>query len=201
MLPIALGFVAALGLSGLLLSQLMPRSSTPAPQSTATPSTEATTPQIAPPAQIPLPTLVCDEPPTQQPTGKPIVDSQGNQFYLPGTKVGKGTVIFKNGFRYDGDFQNNKRQGCGRLTYPSSDKTYQKYVGQFQNDLPNGLGTIFFANGGQYVGQVKTMQDGRMACQGEGVLVLTNGERIGGTWDQSKHQESQGKYACYELPP
>ena len=204
LMPVILGFLAAIGLSGIVLGQLLSKPSAPPPSLQPIPS------QVSIPDPASLPVMVCNELPLREISGKPALQQPSYKYYgtlKNGQFIGQGTLIFS-GFRYDGDFQNGKKQGCGRFTYPPHDPLYREYIGQFQDDFPDGIGTLVFSNGTKYVGQVKTEDTTQgktkvkqLYCQGEGVLVLTSGEQISGTWEKGKHQESQGKYACDVLPP
>lgn len=58
-----------------------------------------------------------------------------------GVKHGKGTLIFK----YHDDIHQTLRDEIIALTQ-------KKYIGEFQNDLPNGYGTMIYENGLKFVG-------------------------------------------------
>jgi len=197
LLPVALGFLVAIGLSGAILWQLLPKSST------SPPSQGSALPQNSVPDSAALPAMVCDEVPLREVSGEPALQQTGFKYYGTlenGQFAGEGTVIYDSNFRYDGEFQNSKKQGCGRFTYPPNDPLYREYIGQFQNDFPNGIGKLVFVNGAEYIGQIKT-EGSNLYCQGEGVMILNDGNRIEGTWEKNKHEQSQGKYACNTLPP
>ena len=50
---------------------------------------------------------------------------------------GKGFLDFEE-VKYEGEFQGNKKHGCGTIVYPNS----SKYTGEWQNDLYHGMGTL-----------------------------------------------------------
>ena len=106
-----------------------------------------------------------------------FIDKDGN--YIKGTisngEINKGELLFKNKFKYIGDFNNNIpnnkgiiynfsekyiyegdfvdgiMEGNGIIKYP--DGTW--YEGQFKNDKYEGKGKIMFKNGGSYEGDFK----------------------------------------------
>eukprot|EP01114_Cavostelium_apophysatum_P009122 TRINITY_DN22196_c0_g1_i1.p1 TRINITY_DN22196_c0_g1~~TRINITY_DN22196_c0_g1_i1.p1 ORF type:complete len:149 (-),score=20.11 TRINITY_DN22196_c0_g1_i1:200-646(-) len=55
-------------------------------------------------------------------------------------KSGPGRKTYKNGI-YEGDFQNGKREGYGKMTYKSNNV----YIGEWSKDAPNGKGRYWFA--------------------------------------------------------
>ncbi len=62
---------------------------------------------------------------------------------------GRGTYKYKNGQVYVGTWLNDKRHGQGTYTFPNG----EKYVGEFKDGDYHGLGTITMADGGIYIGQ------------------------------------------------
>ncbi|BAY67092.1 TPR repeat-containing protein (plasmid) [Calothrix brevissima NIES-22] len=136
--------------------------------------------------------LPCDNeqqlfsPPT--PTGKPDWQTSIYIYYgqiNPITKEanGRGLIIFKNvGFQYYGDFKNNKRHGCGRLTYPK-ESNIQYYLGQFKDDYYQGLGRLKWKNQNEYRGNFVQNR-----CKGQGVYVFADKTKPkqSGIWDENK---------------
>jgi len=60
-----------------------------------------------------------------------------------------------------------------------------KYVGEFQNTLPNGQGTMIYWDNSKYVGEWK---DGKP--HGQGTYDLTNGQRHEGEWKNGNFVKS-----------
>lgn len=109
---------------------------------------------------------------------------------------GTGIYQFESGARYEGTFQNGKRQGQGKLTL-SNGLTYlgqfvrdyrqgegcqtsqdgSVYTGQFFRDRYHGQGTMQFADGAVYRGE---WQSGKMHGQGE--LTRPAGDRFIGAF-------------------
>mmetsp|Transcript_5978 Transcript_5978/g.11299 ORF Transcript_5978/g.11299 Transcript_5978/m.11299 type:complete len:441 (+) Transcript_5978:190-1512(+) len=83
---------------------------------------------------------------------------------------GFGTMEYYNGFLYDGEWRNGKREGkvC-ILKYPSNGDTLQ-YEGSFKGDKFNGHGVITMRNGNRFEG---TFSDGKL--EGNGKHTLKNG--------------------------
>lgn len=135
----------------------------------------------------PMP-LVCDEPPLPPlPSGEPDYEYADGAIYYgsldPGNLPadGRGTMVFPEGHRYDGEFQNGKRNGCGTLTLENG----RKYVGQFEDDQFDGVGEWILESGDRYVGE---FQDNR--CDGKGTFIFANGETVAGTWQDGKLEGS-----------
>ena len=63
-----------------------------------------------------------------------------------------GTMIWKDGMTYYGQFKADLFQGYGVLTYPNSSKLIQ-YVGTFENGDFSGHGELTFKNMEKYTGQ------------------------------------------------
>jgi serine/threonine protein kinase len=94
---------------------------------------------------------------------------------------GKGVMVFKNGSRYDGEFKNDKRNGCGIYSYPPNISSYDYYVGQFVNDRFDGIGKIRWKDGSEYTG---TFKEGR--CEGQGTFKFANGSSKAGVWEKGE---------------
>ncbi|WP_298919696.1 protein kinase [uncultured Nostoc sp.] len=102
------------------------------------------------------------------------IDKNNNLF-------GKGVMIFKNGSRYDGEFNKSKRNGCGIFLYPPSSSFYKDYIGQFVNDKFEGLGKIRWKDGNEYRGNFKAG-----TCEGQGIFQFLNGSFKSGIWQNGK---------------
>ena len=71
------------------------------------------------------------------------------------TKINK---IYSNGNKYEGDWENGKKQGIGIYKYASGDI----YEGEFMNDLKEGRGIYKYASGGIYEGEfMNNVKEGR----------------------------------------
>ena len=79
-----------------------------------------------------------------------------------GKPHGEGTLKFKSGDKYSGEWKDGIRNGEGTYTWTDGDK----YVGEFRNGKRNGEGTMTHTNGNQYVGEWK---DGKK--NGEGIMI------------------------------
>ena len=64
---------------------------------------------------------------------------------------GYGIHIWKNGDRYEGEWQNSLKHGKGNDIFASGDT----YLGQYYKGKPFGNGTYTWINGNQYTGQFK----------------------------------------------
>lgn len=136
---------------------------------------------VATPSVPPLP---CNEP-----SPPPLPNRPADYQYRDGTKYygkfvngipanGRGTMLFRSGNRYDGEFQGGKRNGCGTLIFANG----KRYIGQFQSDHFDGQGVWTSENGDRYIGAFKNNR-----CNGEGVLIFADGTFQNGTWQDGKH--------------
>ncbi|MFN6530832.1 protein kinase domain-containing protein [Nostoc sp. ChiSLP03a] len=119
-------------------------------------------------------------------TRKPDIKfSDGTEYYGARDKnnklFGKGVMIFKNGSRYDGEFKNNQRNGCGIFSYSPNTSFYKDYVGQFVNDKFEGLGKIRWKDGREYRGNFKAGH-----CDGQGIFQFANGSFKSGIWQKGE---------------
>ena len=60
----------------------------------------------------------------------------------------QGTLIFGNGSKYVGEFQNKKKHGEGTFTFPNG----SKYEGDWKENFKHGSGVFTFEDGTQYDG-------------------------------------------------
>ncbi|WP_375469681.1 MORN repeat-containing protein [uncultured Nostoc sp.] len=132
--------------------------------------------------------LPCSSEPTSPPstTEPDIKFLDGTEYYGSKDKnnneLGKGVMIFKNGSRYDGEFKNNQRNGCGIFFYPSRSSSYKyNYVGQFVNDKFEGLGKMRWKDGNEYRGNFKAG-----TCEGQGIFQFADGSFKSGIWQNGK---------------
>lgn len=140
--------------------------------------TNLTNPESSSPTVPEALSLPCNEPPIPELPPEPDHTFEGVQYYgewANGRPAdGRGIMVFPSGNRYDGEFQNGKRNGCGTQTYTNG----RQYVGQFVDDAFNGQGIWTLENGDRYIGM---FQDNR--CQGEGVFIFADGTLQRGIWE------------------
>lgn len=130
-----------------------------------------------------LPNLPCRElPPPALPSTKPSYEyADGTRYYgliedeRPAD--GRAIMVFSNGNRYDGEFKDGRRNGCGTYSFTNG----KRYIGQFKADQFDGLGIWLLGDGNRYVGAFK---DNR--CHGEGIFLLKDGTSKQGTWQNGE---------------
>jgi hypothetical protein len=83
--------------------------------------------------------------------------------------------------KYIGEFQKELPNGQGTMYYTDG----SKYVGEWKNGLINGQGTYDFKNGDRYVGEWK---NGNM--DGNGTLMYKNGGENSGSFTNNKPSSS-----------
>ena len=89
------------------------------------------------------------------------------------SRSGKGIEYTSNGDKYEGEFLNDKYEGCGRYYWNSG----HKYKGELKNNLMHGKGTHYWANGDYYSGY---FEKGKM--NGSGTFYWKNGDKYKGLW-------------------
>jgi serine/threonine protein kinase len=138
-----------------------------------------------------LPNLPCREPPPPPlPTVQPDLEFPNGTRYYGRLEAGrpadgKATMVFSKGNRYDGQFQNGKRNGCGTYSFTNG----KRYIGQFKADQFDGLGIWLLGNGDRYVGGFKSNR-----CDGEGIFLFKDGNFTRGTWKDGKQVD--GTLSC-----
>jgi hypothetical protein len=90
---------------------------------------------------------------------------------------GQGTLTFRSGWKYVGEFKDGLPNGQGTITWPVGDK----YVGGIKDGKGHGHGTMIWANGKKYVGGFK---DGEY--HGQGTLTFTNGRVKHAIWKNNR---------------
>lgn len=116
--------------------------------------------------------------------------------FLYGKRQGKGVYFWKDGSRYEGNFENDKMSGKGKRYYSKGNV----YEGDFLEGKKQGMGTMTFVNGDKYVGQWEyddmsgqgnytwatgDSYSGRFERDervGKGTLVLSTGEVYEAKW-------------------
>ena len=63
-------------------------------------------------------------------------------------KNGKGTFVWPDGKKYDGDWKEGERVGQGTSTWPDG----AQYTGAYKNTKKHGEGTFIWPNGAKYSG-------------------------------------------------
>ncbi|KAJ7520736.1 hypothetical protein O6H91_19G020300 [Diphasiastrum complanatum] len=100
-------------------------------------------------------------------------------YWSAGAWNGLGILFGKFGETYEGQFQDGLRHGYGRQTYWCLEtKNYHIYVGDWQNDKHEGLGTLTMVNGDTYIGSFsKNLKEGK-GC----FLFADKKSKYEGTW-------------------
>ncbi|CAF1223244.1 unnamed protein product [Rotaria sp. Silwood1] len=99
-------------------------------------------------------------------------------------KNGEGTLYYADGGKYEGEWANDLRNGYGVNSWGNGDR----YEGNWKDNKKHGEGTLFYANGGKYVGE---WEDDMRNGQGKNIWV--NGNRYEGSWTNNQ-QHGQGTF-------
>ncbi|ASC74034.1 Pentapeptide repeat containing protein [Halomicronema hongdechloris C2206] len=136
-----------------------------------------------PSGEIDVSSLPCNEPAPGPLPNRPADYEYANGVEFYGSiengapADGRGTMVYPNGDRYDGEFQGGKRNGCGTFTFDSG----RRYMGQFQDDDFQGIGIWMLEGGHYYIGQ---FQDNR--CHGWGTFLFPDGSSTSGNWQDGR---------------
>ena len=95
-----------------------------------------------------------------------------------------GTWRHESGYKYEGEWKNNKQNGQGTASFPNGDK----YIGEFEDGQFHAKGTYTFADGEQYVGEHK---DGKR--NGYGTSTYVSGNKYVGEYKNGK-RNGQGTF-------
>ena len=88
-----------------------------------------------------------------------------------------------------GNWENGSRQGAGEYKWKIEDNKYDRYYGEWENDIMHGLGTFHKANGDVFIGNwIK----GKRTSLGK--QIFNDGTYCEGYWEDDK---MQGEGACY----
>ena len=79
--------------------------------------------------------------------------------------------------KYVGEFQNEIPNGQGTMNYDNG----VKYTGQFKDGFPDGPGTAIYPNGDKYMGQWK-----KNFMDGQGTYITKDGKVQSGIWSENK---------------
>ena len=105
---------------------------------------------------------------------------------------GKGTKIWPNGDKYNGDWKNQKPHGLGTFIWVNG----TKYIGDWEFGIQNGQGTVTWTNGDKYIGGRKNGK-----ADGQGTFIFANGITQSGEWKNGNliERDSSGKaIGCVE---
>jgi serine/threonine protein kinase len=160
-------------------------------QQTSQLSSQLSSPALNQAASPAIPNLPCRElPPPVLPSTKPNYEfADGTRYYglMAGERPadGRGIMVFPSGSRYDGEFHNGQRNGCGTYSFANG----RRYIGQFKDDQFDGLGIWLLGDGNRYVGEFKVNR-----CHGEGIFLFKDGRSERGTWQDGKLKN--GNLSC-----
>jgi len=134
-----------------------------------------------------------------QPTGARLRGASYNGEWQDNKKDGYGVQVYPNGEKYEGQWGSGLRHGEGTLWVPvgRAQKLRKLYVGGWVNDKRHGKGTFFFKNGESFHGY---WDNGEM--HGDGTLRYDNGDLYVGEWHNGQ-RSGQGTLNkangdCYE---
>ena len=93
---------------------------------------------------------------------------------------GVGIYTFKTGYRYEGEFEDNKPNGQGVFTSPDG----QRYQGGFRDGKLNGIGVMNYPDGRHYEGEYKNNKR-----DGYGIMIYQDGS----LYQEGSHYEGEWK--------
>ena len=119
----------------------------------------------------------------QCPDGQKFRPLEGGYFDVNDDMQGTFIVHFADGNVFEGNHENDMRNGYGKFTWSNGDV----YEGNWKNDYQNGYGKQTWSNGAVYEGNWKNrVQDGY------GKLTWSNGDVYEGNWENG-NQHGYGK--------
>ena len=111
-----------------------------------------------------------------------------NDIYIKIFKV-KKTIILENGDKYVGEVENNLKNGKGTLFFNQNNGCVKsRYEGDWKDDIKEGKGILYWNDGTRYEGDWKN--DKR---EGKGILYGNTGEKYEGEFKDNK-AEGKGVY-------
>ncbi len=112
-------------------------------------------------------------------------------FWDNGKRNGQGTNIWADGVKYSGEWKDDVMHGTGTYTYEASSQ-YDYYKGNYVMGKLTGQGTLAYKNGKKYVGSFKNG-----LFHGEGTMYYPNGKVESGIWENDKYVgKSKDNYGC-----
>jgi len=116
-----------------------------------------------------------------QHTGARLKGASYNGEWDNNKKNGYGVQVYPNGQKYEGQWSNGLRNGEGTLWVPvgKAQKLRKQYVGGWKDDKRHGRGTCYFKNGEFFQG---FWDHGQM--HGQGTLRYENGDLYIGEWHE-----------------
>ena len=114
---------------------------------------------------------ICIEGECQNGTGVAI-NSDGSKYegqFIDGKSDGQGSIQYRNGDSYVGDFSGGVFHGSGVYLWVNGDK----YEGQFIGGKKHGIGNIKYSAGEEYTGEFKNDKP-----HGSGECLISNVKRI-----------------------
>ncbi|KAL6054939.1 MORN repeat-containing protein 1 [Balamuthia mandrillaris] len=121
---------------------------------------------------------------------------------------GKGTMVWKNGDEYQGQWKRNQRHGSGSMTWwciPSGERKEKKkkdeegrekqsYEGQWKKDQRHGHGKMMWSDGSKYFGEWRNDEQ-----HGVGVFIYPNGQKWVGAWKNGERVVDRGyPSSCFD---
>jgi hypothetical protein len=103
----------------------------------------------------------------------------------------EGILTFANGTRYIGEFNDGMPNGQGKLLYSNG----AKYEGQVRDGVPNGQGAYLYSNGMHYSGQFLNGLP-----NGKGTLTLPDGSQFAGEFKDGKWVQKRINADTAEIP-
>ncbi len=98
--------------------------------------------------------------------------------FKEGLMDGQGTVTFSDGTKATGTWKGFKTQGIAVVTYAvREEQNRREYIGELDNYVANGNGTLTFVDGDQYIGEFKNN-----LFHGVGTYTWKNGSKYIGEW-------------------